>query len=266
VISRIHQKLGTAGFIISIVALVVALGGGAYAAKGTLTGKQKKEVETIAKKFAGKPGAAGAAGAQGAKGDAGAAGSNGGSGDKGPQGPAGPKGEAGEIANVVPLAVNNGEGHCETGGGVKVFNETGEGFACNGEEGEGGGGGGGEGYPEKLPSGRSEVGIFEVLGSAGVSIPGLATISTISFPMPVDPPPAEVVFIQSGASEEEQEKCPGNSSEPKATPGVLCLYELFATTEPELLEGFGAPPAKYGAALFFKEESKGAGVWAVEAE
>ena len=31
-ISRIHQKLGTAGFIISIVALVAAFGGGAYAA------------------------------------------------------------------------------------------------------------------------------------------------------------------------------------------------------------------------------------------
>ncbi|MBA3867401.1 MAG: hypothetical protein H0X42_13840 [Solirubrobacterales bacterium] len=49
-ISRIHQKLGTAGFIISIVALVAALGGGAYAASGGLSGKQKKEVEKIAKK------------------------------------------------------------------------------------------------------------------------------------------------------------------------------------------------------------------------
>ena len=33
---RIHQKLGTAGFVISIVALVAALGGGAYAASVVL--------------------------------------------------------------------------------------------------------------------------------------------------------------------------------------------------------------------------------------
>ena len=51
-LTRIHRKLGTAGFVISIVALVAALGGGAYAASGGLTGKQKKEVEKIAKKYA----------------------------------------------------------------------------------------------------------------------------------------------------------------------------------------------------------------------
>jgi hypothetical protein len=45
---RVHQKLGTAGFVISIVALVAALGGGAYAASGSLSGKQKQEVSKIA--------------------------------------------------------------------------------------------------------------------------------------------------------------------------------------------------------------------------
>jgi len=95
VISRIHGKLGTAGFVISIVALVAALGGGAYAASGGLTGKQKKEVEKIAKKYAGKPGPAGpsgptgpggAKGDSGAKGDAGAAGANGTNGTNGTNG------------------------------------------------------------------------------------------------------------------------------------------------------------------------------------
>jgi hypothetical protein len=88
-LTRVHQKLGTAGFIISIIALVAALGGGAYAASGGLSGKQKKEVEKIAKKFAGKPGATGAtgaAGAPGAKGDAGAKGDTGSEGKQGAQG------------------------------------------------------------------------------------------------------------------------------------------------------------------------------------
>lgn len=93
-ISRIHSKLGTAGFIVAIVALVAALGGGAYAAQQGLNSKQKKQVKNIAKneakKYAnsnpGAPGAPGPAGAAGPKGDAGAT---------GPEGPPGPEGEEG---------------------------------------------------------------------------------------------------------------------------------------------------------------------------
>jgi hypothetical protein len=81
--SRIHEKLGTAGFVLAVVALIVALAGTAFAAAG-LNGKQKKEVKSIAKSFAGKPGPAGA---QGPKGDTGA---------QGPKGDTGPKGDKGE--------------------------------------------------------------------------------------------------------------------------------------------------------------------------
>ena len=49
--SRIHEQLGTAGFVISIVALVFAMAGGAIAANGGLNGKQKKEVKKFAKKY-----------------------------------------------------------------------------------------------------------------------------------------------------------------------------------------------------------------------
>ena len=84
-ISRIHQKLGTAGFVISIVALVAAMGGGAYAASGGLNGKQKKEVEKIAKKYAGKPGAAGPAGSNGSNGAKGDTGATGAEGKQGPK-------------------------------------------------------------------------------------------------------------------------------------------------------------------------------------
>jgi hypothetical protein len=93
--SKIHQKLGTAGFVIAIVALIVALGGAAYAAVPGLNSKQKKEVKKIAKGLVqpGAPGGAGPAGAKGdagVKGDAGAAGGSGPGGSQGPEGPPGP--------------------------------------------------------------------------------------------------------------------------------------------------------------------------------
>jgi hypothetical protein len=98
-IRAIREPFGTAGLIVAMVALVAALGGTALAAKGALTGKQKKEVTAIAKKFAGQPGPAGPAGAQGpagANGKDGANGSNGAPGEKGDQGVPGVQGIQGE--------------------------------------------------------------------------------------------------------------------------------------------------------------------------
>jgi hypothetical protein len=96
-VRAIREPFGTAGLIVAFIALIAALGGTALAAKGALTGKQKKEVEKIAKKLAGKPGAtgpAGAAGAAGPKGAAGPQGSQGSQGEPGSEGPPGPLVEA----------------------------------------------------------------------------------------------------------------------------------------------------------------------------
>ncbi len=95
-VRAIREPFGTAGLIVAMIALVTALGGTALAAKGALTGKQKKEVEKIAKKFAGKPGAAGATGLTGATGPAGPRGATGAEGDQGIQGEQGEPGEPGE--------------------------------------------------------------------------------------------------------------------------------------------------------------------------
>ena len=95
---RVHEKLGSAGLIIAVVALVAALSGAAIAAAPKLNPTQKKEVTKIAKKYAGKPGATGPQGllgppgAPGAKGDSGAAGAKGATGLEGPEGPTGPAG------------------------------------------------------------------------------------------------------------------------------------------------------------------------------
>lgn len=85
-LKRIHNKLGPAGLVVAVVALVAAVGGTAFAAGG-LNATQKKEVKKIAKKFAGKPGP---------KGDPGSPGAQGSKGDQGPKGDAGPKGDTGE--------------------------------------------------------------------------------------------------------------------------------------------------------------------------
>lgn len=116
-ISRIHSKLGTASFIISVVALVAATTGAALAAGG-LTKSQEKQVTKIAKKYAGKngaPGAAGPAGPAGAAGKDGAAGKEGAQGPIGPQGPTGPQGKQGEPGE---------EGSPWTLGGVLPSEET----------------------------------------------------------------------------------------------------------------------------------------------
>jgi hypothetical protein len=91
-LGRIRQKVGTAGLVIAVVALIAAMTGGAYAAGGGLSGKQKKEVEKISKKFAGKQGPAGPAGPAG---QAGPAGGKGQDGQRGPEGPPGPPGAPG---------------------------------------------------------------------------------------------------------------------------------------------------------------------------
>ena len=110
-LTRIHQKLGTTGFVIAIVALITALGGTALAASGALSGKQKKEVEKIAKKFAGKPGPAGATGPAGTPGTNGTNGKDGAPGKEGPEGKQGLPGQDGTTGFTKTLP----EGKTETG-------------------------------------------------------------------------------------------------------------------------------------------------------
>jgi hypothetical protein len=214
VISRIHQKLGTAGFVISIVALVAALGGGAYAASGGLSGKQKKEVakiaQTEAKKFAGKPGAPGATGAAGPAGTAGGAGAKGDKGDQGSTGKAGGPGPAGKSVEVGPA----GAGECPSGGTiVEVEAEPAtQQFVCNGEDGQ-------TGFTETLPSGKTETGAWALPASSGEGV------APISFAIPL----SSAVNISSveimASGEAAKPGCTGGTSQsPKADPGFLCIY------------------------------------------
>jgi Collagen triple helix repeat (20 copies) len=197
--SRIHEKLGTAGFVISIVALVAALTGGAYAA-GALSPPIKKQITKESKKFSKKfskqfavPGPQGPAGAPGAKGDTGAkgdAGAPGAKGDPGQVGPEGPEGSPWVAGGVLP------PGETETGTWTSGSPGTLTSLSFNipleeapvalhfvNKEGEESTGGGAPGTPENClgtaedptaPPG--EICVYEALSNGPVSGPGGVSI------------------------------------------------------------------------------------------
>lgn len=216
-LTRMHQKLGTAGFVISIVALVAALGGGAYAASGGLTGKQKKEVEKIAKKYAGKPGANGTNGSNGAPGAPGA------KGDAGAAGTAGAPGAPGQSVTGTPIAAS---GACGKKTGVKYTLGVNSTNVCSGEDGL-------TGFTETLPSSKTETGSWSLITSATTEFFPAAE-SSVSFNIPLAAESAEgKAFVGTQAETESGEfggagkVCKGTAAEPTAPAGFLCVYTQF---------------------------------------
>lgn len=281
-LSKLHSRLGTAGFMVAIVALIAAVTGTAFAAAG-LNSKQKKEVKAIAKSFQG----TGPAGPQGPPGAPGAAG------PKGADGAAGPAGKDG--AGVTTAAATLVE--CPTGG-VKIIPGSGAPTkVCNGDEGPPGpGGGGGGGFAKTLPPGESETGLWSI---STPPFPGEGTQKVlVSFPFTI--PLAEKLpgehshFINTGGKEivvnfeEEIEReardstvCLGTAANPKALPGHLCVYARAANidatqstfidpeTNSKEFNGIGISTGFTGALLEFTVEEGIApnafGTWAVTA-
>jgi hypothetical protein len=217
---RLKEPFGKAGLTVAILALVLALVGGAYAAGG-LTKSQEKQVTKIAKKYAGAPGApgpqgpAGAAGPAGAKGDAGTAGA-----------PGGPGADGKSVE-----AENASASKCSEGGTVFKIGGVEKGKACNGEEGAPGARGP-EGEPwtagGTLPKGQTEKGDW-----AATIVPtfngGYNGKTAISFGIPLKSAPT-LEYLAEG--EGETTNCPGTAEHPKAAEGFLCVYttEQFLTS------------------------------------
>jgi collagen triple helix repeat protein len=235
-LSRIHQKLGTAGFIVAIVALVAALSGTALAA---LSGSEKKEVKKIAtkiaKKYAGKPGPAGPKGATGPAGPAGAKGATGPKGATGAKGATGPKGATGAkgAAGAAGATGATGpEGSPWTVGGV-------------------------------LPEGETLSGAWAANGAGAFGF----MIEDISFNIPLSEAPTVKYVPAKEEKSEPTEECPGSWQEPTAEPGFLCIYEQMRLggAAPEL--GNGAEPWGINMLFFTEEKAMVAfGSWAVTAE
>jgi len=241
--SRFRDHFGTGGLVVAVAALVIALAGGAYAATGALTGKQKKEVEKIAKKVApkGTPGATGPAGSNGTP------------------GPAGSNGKS-AIVTKIPT----GKPQCEELGGALVEAQTTV-EVCNGEEGE-------EGQPwtpnGTLPSGATETGAW-AFSTTTVNEEYLVPIS-FTIPLAADLSESKIHF-GSSLDAPFNTICKGTVTKPTAPTGELCIYlgnkesVTYLRTMKLALEQQGTNAS--GAAMVFNAAAEpvtyGAGSWAV---
>ena len=228
----LRQRLAAHGpaTTVAVIALIVALCGGAYAAaKGGLTSKQKKQVKALVqqevKKHPGPPGPAGA------KGDPGAPGAQGKEGKAGKDGTNGTNGKSAEVTPIAP-----GTLECEERGGANVRQEgqqLEEGVElCNGKEGK-------EGSPwtagGTLPPGATEVGTwsFQTTSEQAKLSPDPTDsriLVAVSFPIPINLATFSAVEENIEYGPGETADCPGFSLLPAPegeapAPGQMCVFQ-----------------------------------------
>jgi hypothetical protein len=254
--SRIREQFSTTALILSIIAVVMAAGGAAYAAKQAgLNSKQKKEVTKIAKGFQG----------SGPKGDTGAPGS---AGATGPAGKNGDKGEPGASAIAEDIDLGDLSACGGRGGAMVGVKPVANIEICNGEKGA-------EGSPwtdvGTLPPGATETGTWAFTATNAteeVRVP-------ISFPIPYPLEPEKFlgpthVHFGTGSSA----PCTGTADEPTAPSGELCIYRAGAPfgLEGATLSATVAPSGneegagKSGTMLHFiitEATARGQGSWAI---
>jgi hypothetical protein len=260
-LSAVRRRMTYVNVAVTL-ALVFAMGGGAYAAGRYVITSTRQISPKVLKALQGR---AGASGVSGAVGPAGAAGPAGPAGPQGPGGAAGGKGEAGAAGTSVTSAESKAKlGPCKEGGS-EFKAAAGTTYACNGTT----------GFTATLPKEKTETGTWAFNATAK----GEAFVP-ISFAIPL----AEAIGVGQAhfvtRAEVEGGKapveCPGNVAEPAAAPGSLCVYESFLLNAEfgniNNPKGFGGEGAgKAGAFLTFKFENeeafhRGWGTWAVTAE
>jgi hypothetical protein len=214
-LQTLRTRFGIPG-VISVIALVFAMAGGAFAANN-LASSSGSKASASAK---GKPGPRGPRGKTGKPGPA------------GPQGPAGSKGDAGAPGSAGAAGANGisvtsasePKGTNCKEGGSKFTAVNGTTFACNGEKGvQGIQGEPGPTCDEAtgqclLPPGATETGVW-----AFSSAPTLTGLTSISYPFRLSKEPTKN-FVPFGSTVPAE--CPGSTKEPKAAPGNVCVYAL----------------------------------------
>jgi hypothetical protein len=225
--SLLRNRFGIPG-VISVIALIFAMIGGAYAANNSADGDataSAKRTSTAGKRGPrgprGKPGKEGPAGPAGPQGLQGPPGANG---KDGAPGQAGAPGLNGKSVEVEPIA--EGEEECEERGGALVKEEgASEGVpVCTGSP-----------WPVgTLPSGATLTGSWSSIITATT-----AALEALPFSIPLaqsactaEPNkgclPVGSVHIAPHAN------CPGTAEDPQADPGHLCVYTGKIDGEAEL--------------------------------
>ncbi|MDX6603377.1 MAG: hypothetical protein QOF13_2579 [Solirubrobacterales bacterium] len=218
--STLCTRFGIPG-VISVIALVFAMLGGAYAASDSGSGG-KATASAKAKK--------GPRGPKGATGPAGSAGPQGPAGPAGAKGDAGANGAAGAVGPTGPTGLQGNKGTTGATGPTGATGATGL-----------------SGFTETLPPGKTETGTwggsFSEQSSVEKQIP-------ISFPIPLAAP-GEAFFLNQEETDEVEINeepgeggCAGTVAKPTAPPGVLCVYTA------EESDGFNA----FGFTFFNEEE------------
>ncbi len=219
--SLLRNRFGVPG-VISVIALVFAMLGGAYAANDNGSGN----ATASAKAKKGPRGPRGPRGPEGPQGPAGPAGPAGSAGLRGPEGPegaqgaVGPKGATGNAGPKGDTGATGPEGSPWTAGGT-------------------------------LPSGKTETGSWLV---SRENEAGGGAYTALSFPLPLPAPLSQeekvhVLAVGEGGTAD----CPGTYAAPKAAPGNACLY----TNVSNLLNSLGAAKSNVGGLLLAAQFEEG---------
>jgi hypothetical protein len=276
--SRIRRHVSYANVIV-VIALVLAMTGGAYAAKKyviTSTSQIKPSVLKSLQGKAGLAGAAGSAGAPGAQGPQGPVGANGSNGTNGTNGTNGPAGATGPTGKPGTPGLPGSPGPTGPAGVTGAAGATGPEGVCSTAS-------------CVLPSGATETGTW-TLNAINLPESGVELTAAISFPIRLkegskEPEEHAFYFNKAETKEIEEGNTVGTSGckiENKATPvapkGELCVYTeeehleamAFHTIRPATSSELSPQYGTVGAFVFFKATGEPAsvrtrGTWAVTA-
>jgi hypothetical protein len=271
-----------APMLVALVALVLSMGGAAYAAQHYLITSTKQIKPSVLKQLKGQAGPAGPAGAAGALGQTGPVGANGKDGANGTNG-----------ASVTSAEVPKTSATCNHQGGSEFTAAGGKTLACNGTT----------GFTKTLPAGQTETGDWGLIQTAAAAYSHFGVAVSFNIPLETAPtahfirPDGKEPFVNKTTKKEEeraQPACEGSAQAPTAAPGTLCVYDkseeniltsgntpvvewvlpsvcsLSSATEFEGCTGSKNEADKYGFGIHVASHEEGPldaqGTWAVTAE
>lgn len=250
-LQALRRQFSTAALILSVMALVAALAGGALAASGAGKATASAKAKRGPKGPKGATGPVGPQGPAGAKGDAGANGTNGATGAPG----------ASVINTTEPQGLK-----CTEGGSKFTVGAGSPTYACNGKEGEEGPKGSPWTDGGTLPAGSTETGSW----NWNAPVPSQYVIAPISFTIPLAAP-LSGANVHYSTEANFSDTCTGTVGNPTAPSGTLCVYReysagAFQTISPVTQDGSGQGADVTGALLVEISPAGadfGFGTWAV---